>query len=126
MLFLTKLAAKISQKSKDWRQNTVLLLDGASYHKIQPARQLLDDLGIKVIIFCPYSYSGAHMELFFGYLKRSTWRLKTCERSRGKTSFSFKTLKKIQNLVKLVFKKILAMQRHSFHLFWRGAMLHQF
>lgn len=71
MLFLSKLASTLSQESKDWRQNTVLLLDGVSYHKSAPTRQLFDDLGIKVILLSPYSYSGAPVELFFGYLKKA-------------------------------------------------------
>ena len=30
-LFMTKLAAKLTKEDRSWRENTLLLIDGASY-----------------------------------------------------------------------------------------------
>ncbi len=70
-LFLSKLAGLLSQESKDWRSNTVLLLDGASYHKSESTRAAFEDLKVKVILSAPYSYSAAPVELFFAYFKKA-------------------------------------------------------
>ncbi len=69
MLYLSKLASLLTSENKDWRKNTVFLLDGASYHKSDETRTFLSSLGVKVILSAPYSYSSAPIELFFAYFK---------------------------------------------------------
>ena len=54
-----------------FRQNTVFLLDGASYHKSKETRAYYDKLKLKIMLSAPYSYSGAPIELFFGYFKQT-------------------------------------------------------
>ena len=68
--FLSRLATVMTREDKDWRTNTIWLLDGASYHKTPKVRITLRRLGVKYVISGPYSYSAAPVELFFSYFKR--------------------------------------------------------
>ena len=70
MLFISRLALILGQEHKDWRKNTILLLDGASYHKSADSRKLFDNMSIKIMLSAPYSFAGAAIEYFFGYFKK--------------------------------------------------------
>ena len=52
-----------------WREDTILLLDGASFHKGTKIREYLRKLELEVAWSSPYSYSTAPIELLFGALK---------------------------------------------------------
>ena len=71
MLFISSLAKQLTKEQKDWRSNTVFLLDGASYHKSKETRSMFQSLGISVMLSAPYSYSAAPVELFFANFKKT-------------------------------------------------------
>ena len=71
LMFLSRLATILTAERKDWRDDTVILLDGASYHKSDGVREHFKKLGIKVVLSSPYSYSAAPCELFFAYFKQA-------------------------------------------------------
>ena len=56
MAYLFYLAALLDRKDKDWRKETVLLLDNASYHKSDKTMAAMQKLGINVIFSGPYSF----------------------------------------------------------------------
>ena len=68
--FLSRLATILTKEDAQWRSNSVLVLDGAKYHKTPDVRLLLRRLGINHLISGPYSYDSAPCELFFSYFKR--------------------------------------------------------
>ena len=68
--FLCRLATELNREDARWRQSTVLLLDGAKYHKSPETRQTLRMLGCNYVISAPYSYDAAPIELFFAYFKQ--------------------------------------------------------
>ena len=49
LMFLSRLANVLTQESKDWRDDTYLLLDNAPYHRGKEVREHLIKLGIKTI-----------------------------------------------------------------------------
>ena len=56
-MFLSKLAkAFTSQYGSSWRDEIVVVLDGASYHKSQETRTAINYLRIPVVLSSPYSY----------------------------------------------------------------------
>ena len=52
-----------------WRDETVLLLDGAKYHTGSLVREYMRKLDLQVIWSGPYSYSTAPIETVFAALK---------------------------------------------------------
>ena len=68
-MFLSKLAAKLTQEDKDWRQNTVILCDGARYQTSKESVEYMQALGLKVCITAPYSYASSPVELAFAFFK---------------------------------------------------------
>ena len=70
LLFLSRLALVLSNESSDWRRNTVILLDGATYHRAEETRKHMIALGLEVMFTAPYSYESSPIELFFAYFKQ--------------------------------------------------------
>jgi len=60
---------KLKKQNPDWKAKTVLLLDGASYHKSKETRNYLANKGVKVVLGGPYGFDAAPIELFFSALK---------------------------------------------------------
>ena len=60
---------RLQAKDKDWKKQTVLLLDGATYHRSKETRNYLANHGVKVVIGGPYAFSAAPVEYFFSGLK---------------------------------------------------------
>jgi hypothetical protein len=56
-MFLSKLAAAFTSKyGVGWRDQIILTLDGASYHRSNETRKCIRHLGMKVVLSAPYSY----------------------------------------------------------------------
>ena len=68
--FLYRLSVVLNKEDANWRTNTVLLLDGASYHRSPDTRQALKRIGANYVISGPYSYDAAVAEYYFSYFKR--------------------------------------------------------
>ena len=60
---------KLKKQDKDWKERTVFLLDGASYHRSRETRNYLENSGLKVVIGGPYAFAAAPVEHFFSALK---------------------------------------------------------
>jgi hypothetical protein len=56
-VFFTYLVRKLDSQDPNWRDNSVLLLDNASYHSNPDIKQHLAFLRVPVIYSGPYSYS---------------------------------------------------------------------
>jgi len=69
MIFLIHLVNQLDQERSSWRDDTVLLLDGARYHTGSEVREYLRKLDLQVIWSGPYSYSTAPIETVFSVLK---------------------------------------------------------
>ena len=70
MLFLSRLTNAYSRQESNWRERTVFVLDGASYHRSEEARRCYAAMGLKVVITAPYSYDASPCELLFASIKR--------------------------------------------------------
>ena len=69
LLFLSHLCRKLDSERPGFREDSVVLLDGARYHTSSKTRLVLKKLGLTVIFSGPYSYSSAPVELLFAGLK---------------------------------------------------------
>ena len=69
LIYLQYLVEQMDLERPDWRDDTVLLLDGARYHTGSAVREYLRKLEVQVIWSGPYSYSAAPIEMVFGALK---------------------------------------------------------
>ena len=68
--FLSRLVVILRTEDKEWRRNTIWLLDGAKYHTSADTRKILKQIGVNFVISAPYSYDAAAVELYFGYYKQ--------------------------------------------------------
>ena len=70
MVYLTNLAIKLDMERPTWREDSVVLLDGARPHIAeQTVNHIVNKLKMPVIFTAPYSYDAAPCELFFAYFK---------------------------------------------------------
>ena len=69
MVFFRRLILQLNDERPGWREDTIILLDGARYHTGDGIREYLHKMQLQVIWSAPYSYSTAPIELLFGGLK---------------------------------------------------------
>ena len=69
LVFLVQLDRQLDSERPGWRDDTVLLLDGARYHTGSKVREHMRRLKLEVIWSGPYSYSAAPIETVFASLK---------------------------------------------------------
>ena len=81
-LFLSHFCRLLDKDEWGWRENTVILLDGAKYHTSKKAKEVLAYLQIPTIFSGPYSYDGAPCELLFGHFNKTD--INTSRLSTGK------------------------------------------
>ena len=55
-LFLKQLFERIELERPDFRQNTILLIDGAPYHRSEETHNFLCNIGVKTVMGGPYGY----------------------------------------------------------------------
>ena len=67
---MLELVKQLDIDQPGWRQNTVMQLDGAKYHRTAMIKDLFKKLKLPVMISAPYSYDGAVAELFFAMFKK--------------------------------------------------------
>ena len=69
-MFLRYLLRKYDIDMPGWRQDTVVLLDNAAWHKSEGISDILQELQAPVIFSAQYSYSTAPIELMFSGMKQ--------------------------------------------------------
>ena len=69
LVYLQYLVEQLDLERPSWKEETVLLLDGAKYHTGSRVREYLRKLELTVIWSGPYSYSTAPIEIVFSVLK---------------------------------------------------------
>ena len=67
--YLNKLVAILAKEEPKFRQNTVLVYDGASYHKSPGTRLTLKRLGVSYVVAAPYGCESMIMESWYSYFK---------------------------------------------------------
>ena len=70
-LFITKLATKLTADDRNWRSNSILLIDGARYQTCPQSVDHMRAMGFTVCISAPYSYASAPIEYAFAFFKNS-------------------------------------------------------
>ena len=68
-VFFVQLVKKLDEENKQWRKDTVILLDNAPYHKSAEMLTLLEKLHIPVLFTSPHSYAAVPIELWFAAFK---------------------------------------------------------
>ena len=69
-LYIRELVRQLDKERPDWRNDTVLTFDGASYHQTTETLAMLRDLRVPTMVLGPSSYNVAACELAFSALKR--------------------------------------------------------
>jgi transposase len=67
---LSELSALLDVDRPDWRSNTIILMDNASYNRNDVIEKHIKRLGLRVIFSAPYSYDASPIEYLFGYFKQ--------------------------------------------------------
>jgi len=81
--FLQRLILQLDSEDPDWRDDTLLLLDGAKTHRSEETRRALAALRVPAIIAGPYGFDGSPVEKLFALLKvgdLNPWMIKTGQR----------------------------------------------
>ena len=68
-LFFRDLARKLDGERKDWRSDTLIVLDNAPYHTSQVTIDLFKNLRLPICFTGPHSYDASPCELMFAHFK---------------------------------------------------------
>ena len=68
-LFFRDLARKLDAERKDWRSDTLIMLDNAPYHTSQVTINLFKSLQLPICFTGPHSYDACPCELMFAHFK---------------------------------------------------------
>lgn len=69
LLFMLKLCEHLNFRDKNWRSNSLILLDNAGYHKGSDIRFKLNKIKIPLMYLGPYHFRMAPIEMFFSFMK---------------------------------------------------------
>lgn len=78
--FLHRLVIDLDGENPDWRDDTIIVLDGAKIHRSGETRRAMAALRIPVMIAGPYGFDGSPAEKLFAILKNgelNKWGVKT-------------------------------------------------
>ena len=68
-LYIRELVKVLDRKNRSWRDDTIILHDGAKYASSPSTEAVLQELHVPFMLLAPYSYNVAPCELLFGSLK---------------------------------------------------------
>ena len=68
-VFFHHLASKLDSERQNWRENTILLIDNATYHKSAQMLKIFKQLRLPIMFLGPNSYNTAVCEMVFAALK---------------------------------------------------------
>ena len=69
-IFFRQLVLKLDMERPNWREDTVITMDNASYHTSTATQRVFEELRMPVMYTGVYAYDISPCELFFAYLKR--------------------------------------------------------
>ena len=72
----------LDNEDKDWRKKTMLVWDGAGYHRANDTLKFLEEQKVPIMFLGPYMYLMAPPELLFAALK--SMKLNSGDKSLGK------------------------------------------
>ena len=67
--FLLKLCAWLNSVDKQWRLNTIIILDNAGYHRTLLKDNWFTKMKIPAMYVGPYHFKLSPIELYFNYIK---------------------------------------------------------
>jgi hypothetical protein len=68
-MYLSQLASRLDVDRPKWREDSIILLDGAPYHMCTEVRLHMLHLRLPIIFTAPSSYDASPVEKFFAYFK---------------------------------------------------------
>ena len=69
LLFLVKLSNYLDSTTPNWRQNSIIMIDNAPYHRSKLVMEKLQILKVPIMYLGPYHFGLAPVELMFSYIK---------------------------------------------------------
>ena len=69
LLFFLSLLERLDRDTPNWREDTIVLLDGARYHTSAETRAHFEQMRLQVIYTAPYCYDSSPIEKLFSGLK---------------------------------------------------------
>jgi len=69
VFFLIKLVEHLNKIDRNWKSNSLIMVDNAQYHRGALTIEYFEKKGIPVLYLGPYHFKMAPIEMFFSYLK---------------------------------------------------------
>jgi hypothetical protein len=66
---MMELVDRLDALDAEWRQDSIILLDGAGYHCSDDTKRTIKDMNLPVIWSGAYAYDAAAVEMAIGFIK---------------------------------------------------------
>ena len=67
-LFLAKLISQLDSEDPRWRENTVVMLDNAPYHRSKETRDFIARARVPLMFLGPYQFARVPVEKLFAFI----------------------------------------------------------
>jgi hypothetical protein len=111
-IYFRELVVILDRDKPSWRNNLVILVDGASYHQSKEFKTVAAKLRLPFMLFGPHSYDTSPCELFFASFK--SLDINPRHIPTGKTHFD--------NIAQLVRLRIDRMDKSHILLYWHHCL----
>ena len=68
-IFFRYLDQRLEKERKNWKKNTIVILDNAPYHNSSMTLKTFESLKLPIMFTGPHSYDASPCELFFAQFK---------------------------------------------------------
>ena len=68
-MFFVQLLEVLDRKNKNWRKNTIILMDSAPYHVSSAMKEFYKKNHMPIMLTGPHSYDASPIELFYAAFK---------------------------------------------------------
>ena len=68
-LFIAKLIAQMDAEDPAWRENSIILIDNAPYHRSKETRDFIGSCKVPLMFLGPYQFAMAPVEKLFAFIK---------------------------------------------------------
>ena len=83
-IFIRELVKCLDDDAPRWRENSLLMIDGAAYHTSSHTMELFRELDVPLVVTAPYSYDASPIEFYFATFKRGSLNPNNLPMSKSK------------------------------------------
>ena len=113
-MFVRHLSNILDQGASNWREKTIITMDGAPYHMSSESMAIYKSLDLPIMFNPPHAYNVSPAELVFAAVKSKNLNLGGLKTSKSN----------FHNVMVIIFERLKAIPRHTYVLYFHHCLQH--